>query len=363
MKLLVTLLGVFTSAFLSCVEAQNATSDYFGFHYELIEPNSFTPVAINVTENADGTNNRSISDIFGEKNEINLKVSATPNQSDVIWVKEDSGIWLQIYYNATNIEAFGITEGWRYIGGGNHDIGDYIIPQNKAFFIQSKKDFEWYMAFGGYVRQEPMTYWVQHGFNFLNRGYPARISLNDSKIHLSKGFKKGDAMTGDIVWLYRDGDSEGVDPYYEQYYYSEGNIFMTEGWKKLGGDISDAGEEFIPNTLIIQTRGAGGKVVLHPPPGFPYPKKTTPSIPPKPQVYTYLSLDEFGDPYFNVIWQSNDSQINYTTEIWDDYNKGWWQLDSRTVEAGVILDQWASILGLRYGLGRVVAGWVAIENP
>ena len=52
-------------------------------------------------------------------------------------------------------------------------MGDYIIPQNTAFFIQSKKDFEWYTAHGGYVRQESMVYEVTNGFNILNRGYPA----------------------------------------------------------------------------------------------------------------------------------------------------------------------------------------------
>tara|TARA_R110002012_G_scaffold95147_2_gene230061 strand:- start:140 stop:1228 length:1089 start_codon:yes stop_codon:yes gene_type:complete len=362
MKLLVALLGVFTSAFLSCVEAQNTTSDYFGFHYELIEPNTFTPIAVNVTQATDGLHYRSISEAFGNNNEVGLKAGSDQTESDTIWIKDGSN-WLQIYYNSRDIEVFGITKGWRAVGFGNMDMGGYIIPLNAGFFIQSRKHFEWYVAFTGYVRQEPMDYHVQHGFNFLNRGYPARVSLNDSKIQLSKGFKKGDAMTGDIVWLYRDGDSEGIDPYYDQYYYSEGNIFMNEGWKKLGRDVSDAGEEFIPNTLIIQTRGVGGEIVLHPPTDFRVKKITALNMPPKPYVYTLLSLDKFGDPYFNVIWQSNSSEINYTTEVWDEHNKEWWQLDSQTAEAGAVLSNWASILGLRYGLGRVVAGWVTLKKP
>ena len=277
-------------------------------------------------------------------------------QSDTIWVK-DGANWLQIYYNTQEIEAFGVTEGWRAIGFGNTDMGDYIIPPNTGFFIQSKKIHEWYVAYGGYVREQPMVYQVTNGFNILNRGYPTPIRLNESRIERSEGFKKGDSGSGDIIWLYRSNWNES--PYYEQYYYTEGDFFFTEGWKKIGEGDVDAGGDTITNAFLIQTRGEGGRIVLHPPVGF-VKKQTQPVIknaPPKPNVYTFISLDNFGDPYFNIAWQADNSNIHYTTEIWEGH---WWSLNTLTGDTGQLLSNWAYILGFnnpRSGIGRVVATW------
>ena len=374
MKLLCTLLGVLTSAFLSCVEAQDATSSYFGFHYEFVKPNSFTPLAVNVTQNAHGIHSRSIEETFGSNNEIGLKAESGLWESDTIWVK-DGLEWLQIYYNNKDLEPFGMTKGWRARGRANTDMGDYIIPPNTGFFIQSKKDFEWYVAYGGYVRQQPMVYEVTNGFNILNRGYPTPIRLNESRIERSEGFKKGDSVSGDIIWLYRSYRDESA--YYERYYYTEGNFFFTEGWKKIGGGDGDAGEDTITNAFIIQTKGDGGRIVLHPPVGF-VKKQTQPLnniAPPKPNVYTFISVDDFGDPYFNIAWQADNSNINYTTEIWD-YNVNflidpfgeWWTLNIMTgFDAGQVLSNGAYILGFynpRSGIGRVVATWATpLKKP
>ena len=355
MKLLVTSLGVLALALFSCAKAQDATSSFFGFHYELIQPNTFTPLAVNVTPATDGLHYRSIAETFGNNNEIGLKAD-TQAQSDTVWVKDGSN-WLQIYYNDKEIEAFGITKGWRAVGFGNIDMAGYIIPLNAGFFIQSKKDFEWYIAYVGYVKQQPMYHEVAKGFNVLNSGYPTGISLNDSKISLSEGFKKGDAMTGDIIWLYRNGDSEGVDPSYEQYYYSEGDFFFSEGWKKVGNGDIDAGEDIILNTLIIQTRGDGGTVVVYPPAGFPNYDNTRPLAPFKPNVYPFLHLGGLGDPYFNVFWYADAPNIDYTTEIWGEFNKEWWSLNTLWGEQGDVLSNWAAILGLQRGIGRVKATW------
>ena len=357
MKLLVASLGVLALALFSCAKAQDATSSFFGFHYEFVKPNSFTPLAVNVTPTPNGLHYRSIQETFGANNEISL------GESDVIWVK-DGANWLQIYYNTQEVEAFGVTKGWRAIGLGNTDMSDYIIPPNTGFFIQSKKIHEWYVAYGGYVKQEPMVYEVTNGFNILNRGYPTPIRLNQSGIELSEGFKKGDSASGDIIWLYRSNWDES--PYYEQYYYTEGDFFFTEGWKKIGEGNVDAGEDTITNAFLIQTRGEGGRVVLHPPVSFT--KKQTQPVnniaPPKPNVYTFISLNEVGDPYYNIAWQADSPNINYAIEIWDyNLNRGeWWTLfDTMTGDAGDVLSTWAYILGFsnpRSGIGRVVATWI-----
>jgi hypothetical protein len=357
MKLLCTLLGVFTSLFLSCVEAQDTTSSFAGFHYELIQPNTFTPLAVNVTQNPDGLHFRSIEETFGSNNEIGLKAESNQGDSDVIWVKDGLN-WLQIYYNNRNLEAFGMTKGWRALGLANTNMGGYIIPLNTGFFIQSKKDFEWYIAYAGYVRQNPMVYQISKGFNVLNRGYPTRIRLNESRIELSEGFKKGDSGSGDIIWLYRKPDHR--EPWYDRYYYTEGNLFLTEGWKKVGDGDTDVGEHTITNTLIIQTKGVGGRIVMYPPIGFQK-KKTQPILnqvdPPKPDVLTYITLDEWGNPYFNIAWQAHNSNVNYTTEIWDDFNREWWSLNTLMGDAGQVLSSWASIMPLQRGVARVTATW------
>jgi len=369
MKLLVALLGVFTSAFLSCVEAQNTTSDFFGFHYEFVKPNSFTPLAVNVTQTPDGLHHHSIQETFGANNEIGLMAqSGFPvGEFDVIWVK-DGSTWLQIYYNNYD-DLFGLSIGWKAIGLGNTDMGDYIIPQNTGFFIQSKKDFEWYTAHGGYVRQESMVYEVTNGFNILNRGYPTPIRLNESGIERSEGFKKGDSSSGDIIWLYRSNWQQ--DGYYEQYYYTEGNFFLTEGWKKIGEGNVDAGGDTITNTFIIQTKGQGGTVILHPPKGLV--KKQTQPINdiavPKPNIYTYF-LEDWGEPYFNIAWEADNSNINYAVDIWDvNVNGGeWWTVfNAMRGDTGDVLSTWAYILGFtnpRSGIGRVVATWVTpLQKP
>ena len=354
MKLLCTLLGVFTSAFLSCVEAQDATSDYFGFHYELIQPNTFTPLAVNVTLDPDGLHYRSIAEAFGSNNEIGLKADSGQAQSDTIWIK-DGATWLQIYYNSKEVEAFGMTKGWRAVGFGNFDMAEYIIPPNTGFFIQSRKNFEWYIAYTGYVKQAPTYHEVSRGFNILNSGYPTAISLNDSKINLSKSFKKGDSMSGDIVWLYRGFENDS--PVYDQYYYTEGNFFFSEGWKKVGEGDVDAGEHTILNTLIIETKGDGGTVVVYPPAGFPNYNNTQPTAPPKPNVYTFLALDELGDPHFNVVWEADSPNIDYTTEIWGEFRKEWWPLNTMWGESRQLLSNRAGILGLQRGIGKVKAAW------
>ena len=352
MKLLATSLGVLALALFSCAKAQDAISSFFGFHYELIQPNTFTPLAVNVTPATDGLHYRSIAETFGNNNEIGLKAD-TQQQSDILWIKDGSN-WLQIYYNNKEIEAFGITKGWRAIGFGNIDMAGYIIPENTGFFIQSKKDFEWYIAYVGYVKQQPMYHEVANGFNVLNSGYPTGISLNDSKINLSEGFKKGDAISGDIIWLYR-GLKNNL-PVYDRYYYSEGDLFFSKGWKKVSNGDMDAGEDIILNTLIIETKGDGGTVVVYPLAGFPNYNNTRPAAPPNPNVYNFMSIDR-GEPYFNVFWYADAPNIDYTTEIWDEFNKEWWSLNTLWGEQGDILSNWAAILSLQRGIGRVRATW------
>ena len=361
MKLLATSLGVLAIALFSFAKAEDtiSTSAFFGFHYEFVKPNSFTPLAVNVTQTPDGFHYRSIAETFGTNNEIGLKSQSDQTQADTIWVK-DGANWLQIYYNDQEIEAFGITKGWRAIGFGNIDMGGYIIPVNTGFFVQSRKNFEWYMADGGYVRKQPMVYEVTTGFNILNRGYPTPIRLDESGIERAEGFKKGDPVSGDIIWLYRSNWNES--PYYERYYYTEANFFFTEGWKKIGHGIDDAGADTITNAFLIETRGEGGRIVLYPPAGFA--NKITQPVnniaPPKPDIYTFISTNEVGDPYFNVAWESKSSNINYTTQVWDDFGKVWWSLNTLTGGSGEILSNWASILSFSYprsGLGKVTAWW------
>ena len=128
--------------------------------------------------------------------------------------------WIQFYYNDQDLinDPEGLSVGWKGVGWGDTDLGDYYIPETSGFWIESKRSEDYVIAFGGYVRRLPMVYRVTRGFNSLNRGYPIPITLDQSLIHKSSGFKTG--INGDIVWLQREDTGK-----YDQYYYSNKKNF------------------------------------------------------------------------------------------------------------------------------------------
>jgi len=323
--------------------AQEAISPLFGFHTELVEANTATPISVNVTRTRDGIHSQTIAQTFGPYNESGLQEgSAEDREADIVWVKE-GGRWLQFYFN----------NGWKAVGYRNADMSGYAIPHDRGFFIESRADNDWLIAFGGYVRQDPMVYYVTQGFNILNRGFPIPIPLRRSGIERSHGFGPND-----IVWLYDEGGD------YNRYYF--------DGvWKKIGSS-GDYGEVVIPSTLVIQTMGKGGRVVLSPPQGLQksktLPKKTLVPPPPMPQVgmaFTQNEREWGTTELFQISWNAWGPKVLYRTEVYED---SWFQISAKsghpqqTLFDEAIMVTAAGRIRLRWGIARVRAEWAEKSN-
>ena len=332
---LTKILGLLASSFIAAAPAQETVTPLFGFHTELVEANTATPISVNVTRTRDGIHSQTIAQTFGPYNESGLQEgSAEDREADIVWGKEGNR-WLQFYFN----------NGWKAVGYRNADMSGYAIPHDRGFFIESRADNDWLIAFGGYVRQDPMVYYVTQGFNILNRGFPIPIPLHHSGIERSHGFGPDD-----IVWLYDEG---GV---YNRYYY-EG------GWKKSGSS-GDYGEVVIPSTLVIQTMGKGGRVVLFPPQGLQksktLPNKTLVPPPPMPQVGMAFTQNERGTELFQISWNAWGPKVLYRTEVFEE---NWFEISAKsghpqqTLFDEAIMVTAAGRIRLRWGIARVRAEW------
>jgi len=320
---------------------QKSYSPYFGFHTELVEANTATPISVNVTRTQDGIHSQTIGQTFGQYNESGLQEgNAEEREADIVWVKE-GGRWLQFYFN----------NGWKAVGYRNADMSGYAIPHDRGFFIESRAENDWLIAFGGYVRQDPMIYYVTQGFNILNRGFPIPIPLRQSGIEMSHGFGPND-----IVWLY---DGEGN---YNRYYF--------DGvWKKIGSS-GDYGEAVIPSTLVIQTVGKGGRVVLFPPQGLQksktLPNKTPTPPPPIPQVGMAFTQNERGTELFQISWNAWGPKVLYRTEVFEG---DWFEISAKsghtqqTLFDEAIMVTASGRIRLRWGVARVKAEWASFFIP
>ena len=359
------LISFLLSAF--AVNAQRAysqtsyyTSDYVGFHVETIKANGFTHVAYNVSKTPNGRHNRSINEAFGPNNEIGLVAHPYWRDADIVWVKYGDE-WIQFYYNDQDLinDPEGLSVGWKGVGWGDTDLGDYYIPETSGFWIESKRSEDYVIAFGGYVRRLPMVYRVTRGFNSLNRGYPIPITLDQSLIHKSSGFKTG--INGDIVWLQREDTGK-----YDQYYYSNKKEFpfLPDGWRKIGSEMDDAGSDYIPSAFAIQVKHRGGRVTLHPPVDF-VGKKTLTRVgiqpPPEPPYITPFIEVWPNDlqPYFYAYWYTNQ-KVKYITEVYEPWS-GWFIINERVPpHPKPDTFDFARILSLRWGVARIISEW---SNP
>ena len=337
---LIGALGALALLLLASASAQNSVkTPLFGFHTELVEANTATPISVNVTRTRGGIHSQTIGQTFGQYNESGLQEgNAEEREADIVWVKE-GGRWLQFYFN----------NGWKAVGYRNADMSGYAIPHDRGFFIESRAENDWLIAFGGYVRQDPMIYYVAQGFNILNRGFPLPIPLHKSGIEISQGFGPDD-----IVWLYDEG---GI---YNRYYF-DGLM-----WKKVGSN-GDYGEVVIPSTLVIQTMGKGGRVVLYPPQGLQksktLPNKTLVPPPPTPQVGMAFTQNERGwgtTELFQISWNAWGPKVLYRTEVFEE---NWFEISAKsghsqqTLFDEAIMVTAAGRIRLRWGIARVRAEW------
>lgn len=350
MKALIITIGLLTLAFQSFLGAQTSTSAPIGFHSELVKANSFSLLGVNVTNHVNAPHNRSIEEMFGPNNETGLE-AGKPAEADIIWLPDFDHGYVKIYYN-DKLQTFPpITIGWRGVGFGNADMSRVAPPSNRGFFIESRRDYDWYIAFGGYIKQTEMFYDVEPGMNILNKGFPTWIQLNESGIEQSDGFEHGDQTTGDIIWLYR---SDGT---YDRYYYTDGGHQhfppLTPGWKLIGNGDQDVGHHILSSSFIVETKGGGGEIVLYPPAGFTRPKRTTdPLAPPRAKLYWSIMGDANNVSNFVMWWDSVGSDIIYTTEVYN--GSGWIFISEQRNLPGQILSNYAT-LSMGWGVARVIA--------
>jgi len=335
-------------------EAQQSTSNYFGFQTEPIRANIMSPVSVNIMRRPDGGHYQTIAEIFGSQNEVGLKTGDPDlEEPDIVWLVNGDQ-WTQIYYNG----------GWRAVGHGDRDMSESAPLFNRGFYLQSRRDSDWWLVFAGYVNRDAMDYYIEPGLNLLNRGYPLDITLSKSGLASSPGFTWGDELTGDLVWLYKDGEVWNGE--WEHYYVAE----HTGRWQKVGGGKEDFGHKTIPSTFAINVRGKGGQIILTPPAilrrSKTVKKQYSPILPPPaPYIYTALRNGTDGSPYFFAMWYAYNFKVRYNTEVVITSvprdNKWWATVHSQTSVSWLanpqLLNTYAGIAAGTTGVGRVTAEW------
>ena len=350
-------------AIVSPIGAQTI-SNLTGFQVERIKPNSLNLIGLNTTVTPNASTAKTIYKIFGE-NATNAYVlkSNNPSEADNIWVIQNDGTWLQIYYAPGGGGFPPVTEGWRAVGYGNTDMSGTLITG--GFLYQSKRDEEWGLAMAGFVNTNKTNIITDTQWTVLNRGTPIPITFTGLNLSSSRGLIKGNEREADILWLQEDGIWSG-------YYYALKQNFppLTEGWRKIGsgdqdfsyhtvnssGILLQAPKWAVSNGMLSSRR----LITLWPPSGFQRARKVTdPNEPPKAQVDYTLSygLGQLANRlYFAVLWQGKQG-INYTTEYYDTFT-GWTFLSEREGD-GINLNYDYTIVDLLpWGVTRVISEWV-----
>ena len=353
MKLLINILRLLALTPI-LTEAQQSTSNYFGFQTEAIRANIMSPVSVNFTREPDGSHYQTIGQMFGPHNEVGLKTGDPDLQEpDIVWLLNGDE-WTQVYYN----------NGWRAVGHGDRDMSESAPFFNRGFFLQSRRDFDWFLIFAGYVYRDAMDYYIEPGLNLLNRGHPLSITLSKSGLASSPGLTWGDELTGDMVWLYKDGGAWNGE--WEHYYVAED----TGRWQKVGGGNEDFSHMTISSTFGIYVRGKGGEIILNPPAIIRRSKTATVKkwtspipAPPTPYVYWTLRSGLDGNPYFFALWYAHNFKVRYNTQIIDTWNNRWVTVYSQTGLSQSwdadpeLLGTSAGIVPGSAGVGRIVAEW------
>ncbi len=339
-------------------------SNLTGFQVERIKPNSLNLIGLNTSVTPNGSTAKTIYKIFGE-NATNayVKKSNNPSEADIIWVIQNDGTWLQIYY-ALGGEVFPpITEGWRAVGYGDTDMSGTLITG--GFFYESKRDDEWGLVMAGFVNTNNTNIITRTEWTILNKGTPVPMSLTGLNLSSSQGLIKGNEREADILWVQENGVWSG-------YYYALRQNFppLTEGWRKIGsgnqdfsyhavnssGILLQAPKWAVSNGMLSSRR----LITIWPPSGFQRARKVTdPNDPPKAQVDYSLSYGIGQMPsrlYFAVLWPGKQG-INYTTEYYDTFT-GWTFLSEREGDGVNLNFDYTIVDFLPWGVVRVNSEWV-----
>jgi hypothetical protein len=338
-------------------------SNLSGFQVERIRANSLTIIGLNSSVNPNGSVSRSIGKIFGPSSAAYILGNTNPINADIIWVPNEDGTWLQIFWSPGGNVFPPITRGWRAVGYGDQDMSGTMV--NRAFFYESKRDTDWGLAIGGYVRRSNNNITSNKDWTLLNRGTPVPVNFTEANISSSVGILKGNESEADIFWIQKNGLWEG-------YYYALKQTFppLTEGWKKIGdGNRDHSYTEISSSAIFLQapkwavadnTLPAKRLITIWPPAGFLTKKLTDPSEPPAAMVSNMLDWG-FGQNannlYFVISWPGKMG-ISYTSEYYDKL-LGWTFLATSEGTGGPeLLFNYAVVNNLPWGVARVTSEWI-----
>jgi len=177
-----------------------------------------------------------------------------PSTADLIWIPQENGLYLQVFYSIGGL----VGRGWRGVGRGNRDMSQTPIAPWKGIFIQRRGPQPLTVDFVGQAPSTPRLIPLRPGFNPVSRGTIEPLTLAGSRLHEAPGLKTG--WAGTIIW---NPEGNGL---YGQYFYSEGGL-VGRGWRRVGGGATDCADVPLASAFLIQLRwGLGTDVMLPPKP-------------------------------------------------------------------------------------------------
>lgn len=183
--------------------------------------------------------------IFGTGDDVVLS-KGDANTADLIFVPVGGGAF-DVYYHSEDT-VFGSGD-WTKVGGGGTGATTPLIYSN-AVFVQVKGPDAVDVVISGAVKVTQSIVGIQDDFNYISAVNPAGTSLASSGLADSDGFQKGDANSGDLVYLLNETNPGA----YRLFHHTEDTVFGSGNWAEVGG--SGDGSTALTSGIIIQKRAA-----------------------------------------------------------------------------------------------------------
>lgn len=188
-----------------------------------------------------------IASVFGTGGDVVIG-KGDANTGDLIYVPAGAGAF-DVYYHSPDDPFFGPGD-WTKVGG-SAGAGGTPLVYDSAIFVQNRSGADYDLTVTGEVKTTDSIAGVIDNFNYLSSVYPVGVTLDDSGIADSAGFQKGDANTGDIVFI-SNSASPGA---FRTFYHTPDDPFFGPGqWTEVGGGA--AGSVELSSGVIIQKRAA-----------------------------------------------------------------------------------------------------------
>ena len=184
-----------------------------------------------------------IGSVFGTGSNVLIN-KGDANTGDLIYIPAGGGAF-DIYYHTTD-SAFG-AGAWSKVGGGGSGADTPILYAD-SLLVLNRSGANYDLVTSGEVKTTPTIFGLPDTFNYISTAYPTGATLNDSGLANSTGFKKGDANTGDLVYI-PDSASPGA---YRIFYHTTDSAFGAGSWNEIGG--SGDGTTAITDGIIIRRR-------------------------------------------------------------------------------------------------------------